>query len=71
MDLTESGKAFTGFGLPYFRGSKLEKPNPPNLAFLLRTHIYRTQKKSNPIIAASFNGGVLRLAIVGLQDASQ
>jgi hypothetical protein len=71
MDLTESEKAFTGFGLPYFRGGKLEKPNPPNLAFLLRTHIYRPQKKSNPIIAASFDGGVLRLAIVGLQDAIQ
>tara|TARA_B110000495_G_C22986162_1_gene580229 strand:- start:604 stop:819 length:216 start_codon:yes stop_codon:yes gene_type:complete len=71
MDLTESGKAFTGFGIPYLRGSKLVKPNPQNLAFIFKTHIYRTQKKSNPIIAASFNGGVLRLAIVGLQDVSQ
>jgi hypothetical protein len=71
MDLTESGKAFTGFGLPYLRGSKLVKPNPQNLAFFLRTHIYRTQKNSNPIIPAGFNGGILRLAIVGLQDESQ
>ena len=71
MELTESGKAFTGFGLPYLRGSKLVKPNPQNSTLFLNTHTYRTQKKSNPIIPASFNGGVLRLAIVGLQDESQ